>query len=438
VFGLGWGDEGKGKLVDLLAAGHDVVVRYNGGANAGHTVQVGAVKFALHLLPIGVLHAHAVGVIGPGVVVDPGVVAGELDELQRRGIEVGQRLKISARAHLVLPHHKVEDALNERALGEGVQIGTTGRGIGPCYADKMRRSTAVRVGDLVSEPGLAERVRTLVEQRRAMLRAMYGDAGGLEAAGVLTELDATRDRLAPYICDTTAYLREAVEAGRSLLYEGANGLLLDVNHGTYPYVTSSHTGPHGVAAGAGVPPAWVEYSVGVIKAYATRVGGGPFVTELHDATAERIRQRGREYGTTTGRPRRCGWFDAVATRYSVQLAGPDAIAVMHLDTLSGLERIGICTAYRIDGRTVTAFPGDSGLLARAEPVLEYVPGWTEELGDLRRFEDLPASAARYVERLEALLGKPVALASVGPERAQVLARGALRWAGAGGTAGKAD
>ena len=425
VFGLGWGDEGKGKLVDLLCPAFDVVVRFNGGANAGHTVRVGDDTFALHLLPSGVLRPHAVGVIGPGVALDPVTLLEEIDGLVRVGVDVGANLIISDRAHLVLSHHKIEDQLSERARGAAGKIGTTARGIGPCYADKMRRTSAVRAGDLLHEPDLADRVRAQVEQRRVMFNALYQDDGGLDVEQVLRDLATARDRLGPYLQDTTVYLRDAVERGKALLFEGANGLLLDVDHGTYPYVTSSHTGPHGIAAGAGVSPTLVPRIVGVIKAYATRVGEGPFVSELHDDSAERIRTRGKEFGTTTGRPRRCGWFDAVATRYSASLSGATDVALMHLDTLSGFERVGICTAYRLAGETITSFPSDSRRLAQAEPVYEFMPGWMEELRSVRRFEDLPATARAYIRRIEELAGVPVSLASVGPDRTETLVRGEL-------------
>lgn len=425
VFGLGWGDEGKGKLVDLLCPAFDVVVRFNGGANAGHTVRVGADTFALHLLPSGVLRPHAVGVIGPGVVLDPVILLEEIDGLSQVGVKIGANLIISDRAHLVLAYHKLEDRLSENARGAEARIGTTARGIGPCYADKMRRTSAVRAGDLLYEPALADRVRALVEQRRVLFRALYQDDGGLDADEVLHDLSIARARLGPHIQDTTAYLQNAVEKGQAILFEGANGLLLDVDHGTYPFVTSSNTGPHGIAAGAGVAPTLVPRIVGVTKAYATRVGEGPFVTELHDDNAERIRTRGKEFGTTTGRPRRCGWFDAVAARYSATLSGVTDVALMHLDTLSGFERVGICTAYRLEGEMITSFPADPGRLERAEPVFEFMPGWAEELRALRRFEDLPAPTRAYIRRIEELLAAPVSLASVGPDRCETLVRGEL-------------
>lgn len=426
VFGLGWGDEGKGKIVDLLCPAFDVVVRFNGGANAGHTVWVDGEKFALHLLPTGVLHAKVVGVIGPGVVVDPIKLIEEIDGLQARGIDVSGRLFISERAHLVMPYHQLEDHLSEKAATSGSKIGTTSRGIGPCYADKMRRNTAVRVGDLVNDAELFERVRNIAGARKQLLQGLYGHDGAFDVNDTFEALARAQDRLRPFIADTTALLHDALAQGRRILFEGANGTLLDVDHGTYPYVTSSSTGPHGIGPGAGVPPSKVTRLIGAIKAYATRVGSGPFVSELRDAVGDRIRGQGHEFGTTTGRPRRCGWFDAVACRYSVQVGGATDVALMHLDTLSGFAEVGICVAYRVAGKTFTTMPADAGRLERSEPVIEFVPGWSENLRDVRTFDDLPASTKHYVQRIEALIGAPVTLAGVGPDRAQVLVRGGLR------------
>ncbi len=422
VIGLGWGDEGKGKIVDLLSGDFDVVVRYNGGANAGHTVCLGREKFALHLLPSGVLHRHAVGVIGPGVVVDAAALCREIDGLAARGVAVADNLKLSDRAHLVMPYHKIEDRLSEEAAGEADRIGTTARGIGPCYADKMRRSTAVRVCDLLSLTRLRERLSAIVHTRSAILRAMYGDDGGLSFDVVWDDVLSAADRLRRHICDSTEYLQKALDAGRRLLFEGANGTLLDIDHGTFPFVTSSSTGGYGVAPGAGVPPGTIERMIGVTKAYATRVGSGPFASELKDATGDEIRRRGHEYGTTTGRPRRCGWFDAVATRYSARLSGINEIAVMHLDTLGGMERVGLCAGYELDGRSIEGPPALADEYARVRPVFEFLPGWSGDLSAATRYEDLPAEAKGYVERIETLVGVPVTLISVGPERTQTIRR----------------
>ncbi len=426
VFGLGWGDEGKGKIVDLLCPAFDVVVRFNGGANAGHTVCVGSETFALHLLPAGALHADVIGLIGPGVVVDPVTLLGELDALAARGLDVTDRLKISDRAHLVLEYHKVEDRLSEEAANKGARIGTTARGIGPCYADKMKRSAAVRFTDLLHDASLHDRVRGIVDSRKKLLAAQYGQPVELNVEQILADLATARNRLGPFVCDTTAYLQSAIDAGRMVLFEGANGMLLDIDHGTYPFVTSSSTGPHGIGPGAGIRAELVTRRIGVLKAYATRVGSGPFVSELDDETGDRIRTRGKEFGTTTGRPRRCGWFDAVAGAYAARITGATDIALMHLDTLSGFEKVGICVAYRVDGNTVMTPSADAAQLARAEPVIEYVPGWAEDLRSIRRFEDLPDTAAAYVARIESAIGLPVTLAGVGPDRSQTLVRGAIR------------
>ncbi|MFQ5414394.1 MAG: adenylosuccinate synthase, partial [Phycisphaerae bacterium] len=397
-----------------------VGVRYNGGANAGHTVSTGCETFALHLLPAAALHDHMDAVLGPGVVVDPVGLVDELDALAARGIDVGDRLKISDRAHLVLPYHKIEDRLAEHAATTARRIGTTARGIGPCYADKMRRTMAVRFSDVVSATDLTQRVRRIVAEKTAMFQGLYGDDGGLDPDRVLADIAAARRRLGPYITDTTTLLHTAVEAGRRTLFEGANGMLLDVDHGTYPFVTSSSTGSGGVAAGAGVPAATIRRVIGVTKAYATRVGSGPFVTELTDDIGDTIRTQGREFGTTTGRPRRCGWFDAVACRYTARLGGVTDVALMHLDTLSGLDRVGICTAYRIDGDILTTPPADAGRLERAVPVLEFLPGWSDDLRSVERLDDLPHAARAYVARLETLIGATVSLVSVGPDRTHTL------------------
>lgn len=425
VFGLGWGDEGKGKLVDLLCPSFDFVVRFNGGANAGHTVCVGTESFALHLLPTGVLHDHATGVIGPGVVVDPIQLIEEIDALAQRGIDVAPKLKISDRAHLVLAYHKIEDQLGERAASTGERIGTTSRGIGPCYSDKMKRKTAVRFADLLNDSNLNNRVSAIVEARRATFRCLYDDDGGLCGDAILADLARARDRLSDNVCDTTSILHDAMGAGKKLLFEGANGLLLDVDHGTYPFVTSSSTGPHGIGPGAGVSPARVEVLIGTVKSYSTRVGSGPFVSELDNEIGERIRKQGNEFGTTTGRPRRCGWFDVVTTRLGAQVTGVTDIALMHLDTLSGFDEVGLCTAYRLDGQTLTVPPAHATFLDRSEPIIEFMPGWREDLRSIRRYEDLPANARAYVERLESLLGVPVSLIGVGPDRSQTLVRGRL-------------
>ena len=422
IVGLCWGDEGKGKIVDLLSPEFDLVIRYNGGANAGHTVCVGGETFAFHLLPSGLLHEGVTGVIGPGVALDPRMLVKEIDALAARGICVEDRLKISDRAHVVTEYHQIEDRLGEQASEPGSRIGTTARGIGPCYADKMRRTTALRMGDLLDIDRLRSRLGRIAELKQRTFQALYGDDGGLDADAVTEQLAHAAERLAGSVCDTTAYLLDAVDDGRRLLFEGANGMLLDVDHGTYPFVTSSSTGPGGICAGAGVPPQTVANYIGVTKAYTTRVGAGPLPSELHDAIGDRIRDQGREFGTTTGRPRRCGWLDAVALRYSVRLGGITELAMTHLDTLSGLERIGICTAYTLGGRTYETLPADSSVLAEVTPVIETHSGWADDLRGCRTPKNLPAEARRYLERVELLAGAPITVVSVGPERSQTLLR----------------
>jgi len=422
VVGLQWGDEGKGKVVDVLTEHFDVVVRYSGGANAGHTVRLGDQKFALHLLPSGILRRGVTCVIAPGVVVDPEVLLAEIDGLVGRGVEVGRNLLLSSRAHVVMPYHKKQDRLSEGALGEERKIGTTARGIGPCYADKMLRSGAVRVEDLFKPEAFRAKVAEVVGQRNKVFAALFGDREPQDAVEIAADYLRMAERLRPFVTDTTPYLHECIAADRRMLFEGAQGTLLDVDHGTYPFVTSSNCGVGGVASGSGVPPRSVRSVVGVMKAYCTRVGGGPFPTEQVNATGQLIRERGHEYGTTTGRPRRCGWFDAVAARYCVALGGVTQIALMHLDTLGTLPEVRICTHYRLEGRTIEAFVPDCELLGRVEPVFETLAGWRGEISGVTSIEQVPVEARRYVERLEALLGAAITLVSVGADRKATLHR----------------
>jgi len=422
VIGLQWGDEAKGKLVDILTENHDIVVRYAGGANAGHTVVSAGQTWKLSIIPSGILRDGVACVITGGVVLDPAKVIDEMDGLEARGLRMEGRLRISDRAHVVFPWHVVEDRLLDGSLSGGGVIGTTGRGIGPCYRDKVGRALAIRLGDLY-RPDFREKVAHVVDFKNRLFASWpAGTAAPLDAAEIHTRYAAYAERLRPHVVDTTAFLLDAVEDGRRVLFEGAQGALLDIDHGTFPFVTSSNSSGVGVASGSGVPSRWVNRVIGVLKAYSTRVGGGPMPTEQDNPTGVHIRERGREYGTVTKRPRRCGWFDAVAARYSARLSGVDELAIMLLDVLGGLDELRICTAYEIDGRRTTQFPSQIGDLERAVPVYETLSGWDEELDTVRREGDLPPAARRYVDRIAELVGRPVTIVSIGPDRAQTIIR----------------
>jgi adenylosuccinate synthase len=421
VIGLQWGDEAKGKIVDRLTPEHDFVVRYQGGANAGHTVVVGKEVYKLSLLPSGILSPGVVCVIANGVVLNPARLIEELDELAARGAGHAENLRISDRAHVIFPWHFAEDRALDKSTSDGENIGTTGRGIGPCYRDKVGRSHAVRLGDLY-RCGIREQIEYIVEAKNRILEVLYpsGDFEPLSAAEIYDEYASYAERLRPYVCDTTELLLSAAETGKRILFEGAQGALLDVDHGTYPFVTSSNSSGVGIASGSGVPARYVDHMIGVVKAYSTRVGGGPFPTELDNAIGQRLRDRGNEYGTVTRRPRRCGWLDAVALRYTSRLSGVDSIAVMLLDVLSDFNELQICTAYQIDGRETSIFPSHVDDLRRANPVYETLPGWKEDIGDCREFEALPAAARGYLQRVSELLDRPLQLVSVGREREQTI------------------
>jgi adenylosuccinate synthase len=421
VVGLQWGDEGKGKIVDFLAEQADVVVRYCGGANAGHTVRIGNEKYSTHLLPVGIFRPHILNVIGNGVVMDPEALFREIDEFQGRGIAISpENLKISYKTHLVMPYHKAEDAARESS-SEGNAIGTTRRGIGPTYADKMQRSTAVRVADLMHEERLKNKIGLVVNERNMVLKVLY-DSPPLDWRAIFEQYRDYGRRMKPFVDDTGHLVIQAFKAGKRILFEGAHAVLLDVDHGTYPYVTSSNCSALGLYTGAGVPPQTVQNFVGIIKAYTTRVGGGPFPTEQANATGDYIRERGNEYGTTTRRPRRCGWFDAMAVKYSVDLCGVTALAVTLLDVLSGLDHVQICTGYRMHGTRLDYFRADMDTLAEVEPIYETLPGWRGNISGCRTFEELPREAQTYVKRLEYLCGAPIRMVSVGPERSATLLR----------------
>jgi adenylosuccinate synthase len=428
VVGLQWGDEGKGKVVDLLTAEHDVIVRYNGGANAGHTVVIAGQRYALHLIPSGIFYPGKTCVIANGVVVDPEKLLEEMATLRARGVEIGENLKVSNRAHVVMPYHKEHDAAMESMLSGAVpgsdsdmSIGTTKRGIGPAYADKIHRSTSIRVGDLLDGDLLARKLRMICAIRSVELRALGVDAPPLDAEELAARFAAIGRKIAPHITDTVYLLHDCLHEGRRILFEGANACLLDIDHGTYPYVTSSNCSTLGIPAGTGVPGPHVQRVIGIMKAYATRVGAGPFPTEEPGPIGDRIRERGREYGTTTGRPRRCGWLDMVAVRYSAMVCGATSLAVMLLDVLSGLEELKICTAYRLpDGGMSDRFFPDAEQLKHMQPVYETLPGWMEEIDEMTERRDLPSNARQYLEHIEQLAGLPVEIISVGPERTQTL------------------
>ena len=415
ILGAQWGDEGKGKIVDLVTPRFSIVARYQGGHNAGHTVYVNGKKFVLRLIPSGILHPGVTCVIGNGVVVDPKALLAEVDELTAAGVDVGSRIVVSDKAHLILPYHRDLDLLSEARRGER-KIGTTSRGIGPAYEDKIARR-GIRVGDLADRDALEHNVRANVEARNRLVQDTTMDAGD-----VLAELARHAARLKPWVRDVSLMLSDAMKGGQSILFEGAQGTLLDIDHGTYPYVTSSNASIGGVCTGLGVPPKAIGPVLGVVKAYATRVGEGPFPTELTSDMGDLLRDSGNEYGSVTGRPRRCGWYDAVAVRYAVRINGVDALALTKLDVLDGLERLDICTAYKCGGRTLTEFPSDLSQLSTCTPVYESMPGWSVPTRGVRRYDELPEAARRYIARLEDVSGVRAAIVSTGSERDDTMLR----------------
>ena len=417
IVGLQWGDEGKGKAVDLLSETVDMVVRYQGGDNAGHTVVIGDEVFKLHLVPSGVLHDHITPVIGNGVVVNPRTLINEMDMLAERGIDP-RRIRVSRAAHVIMPYHIALDGAAEARLS-GSEIGTTRRGIGPTYADRAWRA-GVRMGDLLDAAVLRARLARVLPERNAVLHESYGQPG-FDLEDLLSEASAWGERLAPHIVDTTNLVQDALAAGKHVIFEGAQGTLLDLDHGTYPFVTSSNPVAGGACTGGGVGPLQIEQVIGIIKAYSTRVGSGPFPTELDDDAGRYLLEKGHEFGTTTGRQRRCGWLDAVPLRYAVAVNSVSALMVNKLDILSGLPELRIATSYRVDGRE-ERWPLTLEELQRAEPVYEVFPGWEEDISEVKRVEDLPPTAVAYIAAVEQLAGAPVAIVSVGPERTQTIIR----------------
>ncbi len=421
VIGLQWGDEAKGKIVDLLTEDHEIVVRSLGGSNAGHTVVTGGQTYKLSLIPSGILYPNVQCVVAGGVVISPASILAEIDQLTERGVRIGDNLMLSNRAHVIFPWHIEEERLINAPVADGESIGTTNRGIGPCYRDKVGRSHAIRLGDLYRD-GLKKQVARILADKRPMLAQLPGQSNGqaLDADKIVAEYTAYAERLRPHVTDTTAYLLDALEADKRVLFEGAQGALLDIDHGTFPFVTSSNSSGVGISCGSGVPGRFMKRIIGIVKAYTTRVGGGPFPTEQDNEIGQRIRDVGNEYGTVTKRPRRCGWFDAVAARYTARLSGVDALAVMLLDVLSGMPELKICTAYEIDGRRVEAFPAHVDDLRNAVGVYETLPGWDEDITAVRRLEDLPKNARNYLHRIGEIVGRPVEIVSVGPDREQTI------------------
>ncbi|WHH61402.1 adenylosuccinate synthase [Petroclostridium sp. X23] len=414
VIGAQWGDEGKGKIIDILAQQSEVVVRSQGGNNAGHTVEANGEQYKLHLTPSGILNADTLCIIGNGVVLDPAVLLGELDMLQGRGISA-DNLKIDARAHIIFPYHRELDGLSEIARGKG-DIGTTKKGIGPAYMDKAERS-GIRMCDLMNTELFIEKVRANVELKNTIIEKVYGGTG-VDADGIIEEYLGYAQRLKQYVTDTTVLLYAAIKAGKRVLFEGAQGTLLDLDLGTYPYVTSSHPISGGVCVGTGIGPTMIDECIGVVKAYTTRVGKGPFPTELFDETGDQIREKGNEYGTTTGRPRRCGWFDAVIVKYAVRTSGLTSIVVNKIDTLGDIDRLKICVGYKKGSETMTEFPPSLEELAVCEPVYEEMDGWDGDIGHIRKYEDLPENAKKYIERIEQICDVKVGMIGVGPGREQ--------------------
>ncbi|QDT77896.1 Adenylosuccinate synthetase [Gimesia maris] len=420
VIGLQWGDEAKGKIVDLLSEQHEIVVRYLGGNNAGHTVKFDGKTYKLSLLPAGVLNPNVTSVITGGVVINPKAFLQEMASIvEQNGPIEATRLLISDRAHVIFPYHMQEEVVFEQSRKEKA-IGTTMRGIGTCYRDKAGRTHAIRMGDLVRPEFFRARLEEIVAYKNKIFQALDPEAEPLDVDAIYEEYSGYAEQLKDHVVDTSTYLLNAVAEKKKILFEGAQGSLLDIDHGTFPYVTSSNSSGCGIHNGSGVSERYIDKMIGVVKAYTTRVGGGPFVTELHDEIGQRIRDVGNEYGTVTGRPRRCGWFDAVATRYGANISGVDCIAVMLLDVLSGLDELKICEAYDINGKQVIDFPSHILDLEQAKPVYRTIAGWKEDITGIRKMEDLPENAIAYIKAIEEIIGKPVEIVSVGPDREQTI------------------
>jgi adenylosuccinate synthase len=417
VVGAQWGDEGKAKIVDFLTEEADLVIRFQGGANAGHTVEVGDQKFIFHLIPAGIMHPGKQCVIGNGVVLDPAQVLNEIEEVRAKGFDLDGRLWIAENAQVVLPYHKVLDQLKEKAAGKAA-IGTTGRGIGPAYYDKVNRS-GIRVGDLLEEASLKEKLDRHVAAHNDVIQKMYG-AAPLSASEIFAEYRELGKRIAPYVADTVAIINSALKQKKRLIFEGAQGTILDVDHGTYPFVTSSNTVAAAACVGSGVGPTAVDQVIGVVKAYTTRVGNGPFPTEDLGAIGKELRLIGHEYGATTGRERRCGWFDAVLVRRAAMVNGLTHLAITKMDVMDGFDEIQICTHYEVDGRRMDQFPSQISKLEKVKPIYETMPGWKSPTVDVTEWKDLPEKARKYLKRVADLLEVPIGLISLGPKRHQTI------------------
>ena len=418
VIGAQWGDEGKGKTIDILAGKADVVVRTSGGNNAGHTIEADGVTYKLHVMPSGILNPKTLNIIGNGVVVDPKVLLEEIDGMEEKGFST-RNLMVDARAHVIMPYHIVLDGLSEAARGKG-DIGTTKRGIGPCYMDKAERS-GIRMCDLIDTEKFARRVRENLAIKNKMIELVYGGTP-LDPEAVIAEYAAYADRLRPYVKDTVPVLYESIKAGKEVLFEGAQGILLDIDLGTYPYVTSSHPISGGVCVGSGIGLKMIDECIGILKGYTTRVGNGPFPTELEDETGEMIRRKGHEFGATTGRPRRTGWFDAVIAKYAVRTSSLTSIVLNKIDPLGGVGKIKICVAYDMDGTVINDFPPTLEALAKCKPIYEEMEGWDEDISNIKEFDRLPAAAQNYVKRIEELCGCKITTIGVGPGRDQNIER----------------
>ncbi len=416
ILGAQWGDEGKGKITDYLAENAQVVVRYQGGNNAGHTVEVGGQQYKLHLVPSGILYKNTINIIGDGVVIDPEALFEEINSLNKKGINTDS-LIISDRAHVIMPYHKIIDMLSERKRGKS-DIGTTGKGIGPCYTDKFERS-GIRVCDLINKDAFIKRAKANIDRKNEIISKIYGEKP-LNKEEIITKYLEYGDRIRPFVKDTTVIVYNEIKKGSKVLFEGAQGTLLDVDYGTYPYVTSSHPISGGVCVGAGIGPRSIDKVVGVCKAYTTRVGKGPFPTELLDDTGNYLREKGCEYGTTTGRPRRCGWLDLVVVQFASRLSGITDIAITKIDTLSGLDKIKACVGYELDGKAIEHFPASLDDLARCKPIYEEFEGWDDTIKKARKFEDLPSGAKKYIKRIEDLTEAKVSIISVGPNRDETI------------------